>query len=185
MSDIVQSTAEQFLTFLRPIERELQGYARRLLWEPQSLQDVLQNAVLRAYGAFDRYHEDGSFRAWMFKILTNEIFTLNRKHSRRAKFEFQLEPDELAELPHLTDADSWLDQPQAWAEAIDDRISVALRVLNDSERAVLLLRGVGGFRYQEIANTLGMPLGSVMGYLSRARAKMRQGLGQVYREALP
>jgi len=53
---------------------------------------------MRAFAAFNRYHEDASFRAWMFKILTNEVFAMNRRHARIAKHEFQLEPEELARL---------------------------------------------------------------------------------------
>ena len=165
-------TDERFLALLRPIERELETYARRMLWEPQAVRDALQNAVLRAFRAFDRYHEDASFRAWMFRILTNEIFTLNRGHSRRAKLEFQLDPEELAALPGaVLEADA-----AAWPEALDDRLVAALRTLPEHERAVLLLRAIGGLAYDEMAAALEMPLGSVMGYLSRARKKMRAAL---------
>jgi RNA polymerase sigma-70 factor (ECF subfamily) len=50
--------------------------------------------------------------------------------------------------------------------------------LTDNERAALLLRGIGELRYQEISESLGIPLGSVMGNLSRARQKMRAFLGR-------
>src|ERR1022692_4803597 len=96
MRETATAAADRFLALLQPIERDLETYARRLIWEPQEAPDAIQNAVLRAFAAFDRYHEHASFRAWMFKILTNEAFALNRKHARIARHEFQLEPEELA-----------------------------------------------------------------------------------------
>jgi len=92
MHTTTTTEADRFLALLEPIERDLERYSRRLIWEPQEAPDALQNAVLRAFAAFDRYHEDASFRAWMFRILTNEVFALNRKHARIARHEFQLEP---------------------------------------------------------------------------------------------
>jgi RNA polymerase sigma-70 factor (ECF subfamily) len=174
--ETVTSDADRFLALLKPIERDLETYARRLLWEPQAAPDALQNAVLRAFAAFDRYHEDASFRAWMFKILTREAFTLNRKHARIARHEFQLEPEELAALPSTGEQNQGGSQPvspEALNEALDPALTAELKTLTDTERAVLLLRAIGEHRYREISETLDIPLGSVMGNLSRARQKMR------------
>ncbi|MEW6307191.1 MAG: RNA polymerase sigma factor [Verrucomicrobiota bacterium] len=178
--------AERFLSLLNPIERELEVYCRRLLWNRDDAPDALQNAVMRAFGAFDRYHDDGSFRAWMFKILTNEVFALNRKHGRVAEHEFQVEPEELDALAALEDAAAgtdWLLSPDALRDLLDQDLVAALKTLTDNERAVLLQRAIGQFRYHEIAQSLDMPLGSVMGHLARARKKMRAALRR--KEARP
>ncbi len=179
MRDERQQAADRFLSLLRPIERDLEVYCRHLIWNPPDVSDAIQNAALRALAAFDRYHDDASFRAWMFKILTNEIFALNRKYARIARFEFHIEPDEMDALPALTQADvghDWLAAPEALRQALDEELVAALKSLKESERAVLLLRAIGEFRYAEIAESLGIPLGSVMGHLSRARKKMRSAL---------
>lgn len=176
MRGTASPTADRFLELLKPIERDLETYGRRLVWEQQDAPDALQNAVMRAFAAFDRYHEDASFRAWMFKILTREAFALNRKHARIARHEFQLEPEELAELPATGPADLGEDQmlaSEALNEALDQNLVAGLNTLTDNERAVLLLRAIGGLRYREIAESLEIPLGSVMGNLARARQKMR------------
>ncbi len=133
----------RFLDLLRPIQRELEVYCRRMIWLCGDAEDALQNAVSRAFQAFDRYREDTNFRAWMFKILTNEIFALNRKRGRIARFEVEPQPEE---------------------------------VENEGERAVLLLRAIASLRYREISASLEIPLGSVMGNLSRARKKMRDAI---------
>src|SRR5258708_40068893 len=121
MSEGRQINSERFLALLRPIERSLELYARRLLWDAQEVPDALQNALLRAYARFDRYHEDASFRAWMFKILTNEVFTLNRKYARIAKIEYHLEPQEMDALAGLEQAAEyrvWLLDPEALDQAL-------------------------------------------------------------------
>ncbi len=178
--------AERFLGLLKPIQRELETYCRRLVWEPQEAPDNLQNAVLRAFAAFDRYQPDASFRAWMFKILTREAFAMNRKHARIARHEFQLEPEELAGLaswPQAAPVEIHPLAPGALNDALEPALVAGLRSLTETERAVLLLRSIADLRYREIGETLAIPLGSVMGNLSRARQKMRAFLGRSARRA--
>jgi RNA polymerase sigma-70 factor, ECF subfamily len=181
MRESETSDADRFLALLRPIEHDLERYCRRLMWEPQEAPDALQNAVLRAFAAFDRYHENASFRAWMFKILTHEAFAVNRKHARIARHEFQLEPEELAELPFAGEPGLAGDKPlsaEALDEALEPSVSAGLKSLTDTERAVLLLRAIAELRYREISESLDIPIGSVMGNLSRARQKMRACLAR-------
>src|SRR5260370_19877098 len=174
----------RFLGLLRPIERDLENYSRRMVFDRRDFEDVLQNAVLRAFRAFDRYHDGASFRAWMFRILTNEIFAMNRKRGRVADFEIAVEPEEMEEFAGL---DFPTDAPLSWdslADALDEELLVALQSLNQSERAVLLIRAIGDLRYREISECLGIPLGSVMGNLSRARQKMRDAILRARRRSL-
>lgn len=178
--------ADRFLGLLRPIKGELEVYCRRLIWDPQDVPDAIQNAVLRAFAAFDRYHDDASFRAWMFKILTHEVFALNRKYGRIAQFEFHLDAEELDLLPALEQAAAytdWLLSPDALRDALDQDLIAALKTLTDTERAVLLLRAIGDFRYREISDALGIPLGSVMGHLARARKRMREAIRHANKRA--
>jgi RNA polymerase sigma-70 factor (ECF subfamily) len=186
MRDMATIDADRFLTLLKPIERDLETYARRLVWDVADAPDALQNAVMRAFAAFDRYHEDGSFRAWMFKILTHEAFALNRKYARIAKHEFQLEPADLAKLPGGSAMDKESNRQLSAPELddlLDEQLAAGLRTLTDNERAVLLLRAVGELRYREIGETLDIPMGSVMGHLARARQKMRSLLKRAARRA--
>lgn len=170
---------ERFLSLLQPIEPELEAYARRMVWRGADVADALQNAVLRAFAAFDRYHEDASFKAWMYRILTNECFALNRRHASRSQTEIAVEAEKVEALAALENEAAyvdWLSRPDALREALDDDILAALDRLTDNERAVLLLRAIGGLRYHEIAGSLSIPIGSVMGHLARARRKMRDSL---------
>lgn len=170
--------SELFLEWLRPIQRDLEVYCRRLIWNPDEAADAIHNAMLRAVSRFDRCEGAGVFRAWMFKILTHEVLALNRKHARIARFEFQMEPEEMENLAGVDSALPW-GQPAEladWRENLEDHLDLALKSLTEPERAVLLLRAMGDFNYQEIAGELDLPVGSVMGYLARARKKMQAAL---------
>jgi RNA polymerase sigma-70 factor (ECF subfamily) len=124
----------------------------------------------------------------MFRILTNEVFALNRRHARIARHEFQLEPEELEALAISEQAGSFEAdplEPGALTDALDQDLAMALKTLTDAERAVLLLRAIGGLRYSEISASLDIPLGSVMGYLARARQKMRRAIARCAPNANP
>src|SRR6266566_3829093 len=135
MSEHQQARSNRFLELLTPIERELEVYCRRMIWDANDVRDALQKAVLRAFQAFDRYHEDASFRAWMFTILTREIFALNRKYARLSKLEFQLEPEEMAALPAQaqgTEHKDLLSLTDALKEVLDQDLVAALKTLTEN-----------------------------------------------------
>jgi RNA polymerase sigma-70 factor, ECF subfamily len=181
MDNTPNNDADRFLALLKPIERDLELYCRRLVWEAHEAPDALQNAVMRGFAAFERYDPQASFRAWMFKILTREAFAVNRKHARIARHEFQLDPEELAGLATSEDGASEAHQFQsaeALGESLEPVVNAGLKTLTETERAVLLLRAMAEMRYREIADALEIPLGSVMGNLARARQKMRAYLGR-------
>src|SRR5207237_9979981 len=92
------------------------------------------------------------------------------------EFEIAVEQEELEEFAGLDFAG---EAPISWdslADALDEELLAALQSLNQSERAVLLMRAIGDLRYREISECLGIPLGSVLGNLSRARQKMRDAI---------
>jgi RNA polymerase sigma-70 factor (ECF subfamily) len=174
-----KARADAFVELLQPLQRPLEVYCRRMLHNRSQVEDVLQTAVARAFANFDRYVEGTNFKAWIFRLVTLEIFNRNRQH----------EPLSLAEAAaDLPAEESWelvvqentfaamLEDPDVVLEHFDDLVVEALERLAPAERAVLLLRAVGEFSYKEIHELLSIPLGSVMGYLSRARHRLRIAL---------
>jgi RNA polymerase sigma-70 factor, ECF subfamily len=174
-----EDKTEKFLALLRPLQRSLEVYCRRMLRNPSDAEDVLQSAVMEAFARFDRYAEGTNFRAWMFRFVTLVIFNRNRKREPAPLREFfdDIPTQALEELPAIEDAvDRLLEDPGPIMEHFEDQVVDALWRLSASERTVLLLRAIGEFSYQAIHEILSIPLGSVMGYLSRARQKMRRSL---------
>ena len=174
-----KASAELFLELLRPLQGPLEVYCRRMLRDRSQVEDAIQNAVADAFAKFDRYAAGTNFKAWIFRFVTLEVFNRNSKH----------EPVVLGEIPaDLPAEESWelvlngdtfdamLEDPDVVLEHFDDVVVDALERLAPLERAVLLLRGVGEFSYKEIHELLAIPVGSVIGYLSRARKRLRIAL---------
>lgn len=75
-----QAKDAAFLALLKPVQRPLEVYCRRMLRNPAWAEDVLQAAVAEAFARFDRFIEGSNFRAWIFRFVTHAIFNHNRKH---------------------------------------------------------------------------------------------------------
>lgn len=180
-----QSKADAFLAHLRPLQGPLEVYCRRMLRDRSQVEDALQSAAAEAFASFDRYAEGTNFRAWIFRFVTLEIFNRNRKWEPVSFGEASAdllaqESWELGALGEMFDA--MLDDPDVVLGQFEDVVADALRRLAPMERAVLLLRGIGEFSYKEIHELLSIPLGSVIGYLSRARQRLRSALADYAEE---
>lgn len=174
MSQADRQRAERFLAHLEPIRRQLSSYCAAALHHRDETADVLQSAVAAALRDFDRYAEGTNFRAWMFRYLTFEILNRNRAGERMPS---QFTAQESTSSPSLAiddfRFDRLLEDPEAVLDHCDDVVARCVKELTEQERKIFLLRAVGEFKYREIAEILGIPLGTVMGLLSRSRAQLR------------
>ena len=143
--------------------------ARWLMRNEQDAQDAVQEAYLRAFRFFPSFH-GGDGRAWLMKIVRNSCYTwlqINRPLQDAAEF------DENLFLP-----DSRVPNPEEVVLQNDSglRVRTAIEKLPPNIREVLILRELEGMSYKEIAHITGMPIGTVMSTLSRARHRLRQAL---------
>jgi len=139
--------------------------AYRLTRDPDEAKDVAQDAFLRAYRRLGSFHPDRPFSRWLFVIARNASLDAIRRRRRAAA----LPPGE--ELPvELGPEDYALRNDEA------ERVHSALEELPAHYRSVLEMYYVSGLRYREIADALGIPLGTVKTYLSRAKRRLREGL---------
>ncbi len=159
--------------------------AYRMMGEAPAAEDATQDAFISAYRKI-RSFRGGSFRAWLLRIVTNACYDELRRRQRRPTT--ALEPigdhDEQIESPH------WMVDPGESPEEASERIELfnaiqaCLDELPDDFRAIAILVDIQGFNYQEAANVIGKPIGTVKSRLSRARLQLRNCL-QSFWELLP
>ena len=129
-------------------------------------EDVSQDSFLRAFHRLDQYRGTATFRTWLLQITQNTA--LNALASRRRR------PAEAAENPPETPDPDPLRQPVTELERRErqQRLEHKLATLRPQYRSLLVLRDLEGLSYNEIAEVLEMPLGSVKGRLHRARSEL-------------
>lgn len=180
-----EDRAARFLQHLEPLKAALEAYCRRSVHDPNAVEDVLQEAVGKAYRDFDRYSEETNFRAWMFTYLNLEILAGNRSIARHSHEILPFEPPVASDAIQAIERVSPEQLPNVPEIALDeceDELAKAIRELSAMERSVILLRAIGEFKYREIASILEVPTGTVMSHLSRGRKHVRQRLAEWSRE---
>jgi RNA polymerase sigma-70 factor (ECF subfamily) len=149
--------------------------ARWLAGNQTDAEDVVQDAYLRAYRYFDAF-QGGNFRVWLLTIVRNCFMTWVREN-RSARLVFHADPPtgETAE----TEETAWAQRPRdpeaMLLDSIDSQtLSRLMDRLPTEYREVLLLREVEDLPYKDIAEVTGVPIGTVMSRLSRARLALRR-----------
>ena len=133
--------------------------------------DLAQETFVRAWRALDRFRPDEPLYPWLSRIAINLSYSLFRRRRRRP--ETSIEP--LVEAGQQWAGTEDPERDAAERER-DDKIAESFAELKEDHRAVLVLRVVEGLSYDEIARTLGVPVGTVRSRLSRARSELRAGL---------
>ncbi len=126
--------------------------------------DLVQAACLKALGALDQYRPGTRLDAWMFRILRTGWIDRVRFNARRPSVS---DPEALEAL-----SDAGLGAREAEARLTLARVRGAMDGLPPEQREVLALVGIEGLSYREAADTLGIPIGTVMSRLGRARARL-------------
>ena len=163
---------QEFLAQLNQHRDELYRYIYRTAWDAAAADDIYSSGVLVAWENWPKFRQGSNFRAWMYRILTNKCFVANRHAMRTPK-----PLDEAPERDLLAVTSGWgysdiFRDPEPFLQDCGDEVYAAFGKLSDAQRACLLLR-VEQFSYNEIADIMQMPVGTVMTHLARGRAKLR------------
>jgi RNA polymerase sigma-70 factor (ECF subfamily) len=167
--------ARAFEELARQIERPLFRHTARMLG-PDDAEDVVQDALLSAWKSLGSF-QGNSFRAWIFRIATNRA--VDRLRSRRRRPELPLDPP-----AEDDDAVAWAEPAAPGPELADlagdrEALEVVERALADlpaEQRAVLLLRDIEGFAYEDIALITSTEIGTVKSRIHRGRLAVRNAL---------
>ena len=158
---------EAFVALVRAHDERLRGLAYQLLRDPDLMDDVLQEAYLRAFRALPRFEARAGFGTWLHRIAYNACMDELRRRRRR---------------PWLRFAESGLEEEPAPDEPLDDRaarssaVRAALAALRPEERAAVWLVDAEGRDYREVAELTGVAEGTVASRLNRARTGLRRAL---------
>lgn len=157
------------------VEHHLDGlyrFALSLTRQPNEAADLLQEALLKAWKAFENFESGGNFKAWIFTILMNCFRDRYRRQKRQAQREVPL-----ADLP----------EPASVAQDVFDlllkeEVLSAVNALPEPFRLAVHLVDLEGFPYREAATALDCPLGTLMSRLNRGRALLRLSLAGLARD---
>jgi len=147
------------------------GTALRLTRSREDAEDLAQEAIVRAYDAFERF--DGSnFKAWMLRIVTN--LYINRYRQRQRGPQLGSLEDEGAIEPVSSETD--LPDRLLFDNAVGSEIEEALAKVPEDFRMAVILSDIEGLSYQEIADATDVPIGTVRSRLARGRSLLRKSL---------
>jgi RNA polymerase sigma-70 factor (ECF subfamily) len=163
-------------------QRMAYNVAYRILGDPDAASDATQDAFLKAFKAMRRFR-GGSFKAWLLRIVTNACYDQLRRKQRRPASSLDDLPVEADHSYYMHDP---AERPDEFVERqeLSDTIQAGISTLPVEQRAVLVLSDVQGLSYTEIAEVMGLSLGTVKSRLSRGRARVRDYLME-QRELLP
>jgi len=178
MPDDDQSLRRLFEEQALPYMDQLYAAAMRMTRNPQDAADLVQETFVKAYQAFGGFEQGTNLKAWLYRIQTN---TFINSYRRKQRDPYQNSIDELEEW-QLAGAESWTSgsSRSAEAEAIDhlpdSDVKEALQSIPEDFRLAVYLADVEGFAYQEIADIMKTPVGTVMSRLHRGRKLLRERL---------
>lgn len=167
--DIPTPTASQKADFKRELTEvvpHLRAFARGLCGHPDMADDLVQETLLKAWAAQERFEPGTSMRAWTFVILRNVYLTDMRRNRFRGEYDENV-------------AERILTAPAGQEEPIHlSDMHRALLTLPTERREALLLVGAGGFSYEEAAQICGCAIGTIKSRVARARATLNSMLAE-------
>ena len=152
----------------------LYALALRLTRNTDDAEDLVQDAMVKAYRFFHRYEAGSNIRAWLFKLLVNLFYNDRRKAQKDQRL--QVETRRLGTFE--ADVSTQRFEQLLADRLVQDRIKAALEELPEEFRLAVVLCDLYDFSYKEIADILDCPVGTVMSRLYRGRRLLQEGLFQ-------
>jgi RNA polymerase sigma-70 factor (ECF subfamily) len=177
----------EFEAFYLRSHRRAYNLAYRLLGNASDAEDITQDAYMRAWRHFSLYDRSRPFEGWLFRIVTNLVVDMKRRHKRVRIYSLD------APLSVNNDGDAVRLEPVDFAsnpetvvlrDTFSEKMQDALTALPQDYRVAVILADVEELSYQEIAEIVGVPLGTIRSRIHRARLMLRKTLiGSGYADA--
>jgi len=172
--------SEIFTRDALPYLDALYSAALRYTRNPADADDLVQETFAKAYAAFHQFRPGTNLKAWLYRILTNTYINAYRKDQRQPQ---QVSADAnsgedgtFTLYDRVADSSSPAAEVEVLSHLTDDEVKQALADLPEQFRLAVYLADVEGFRYSEIAEIMGTPIGTVMSRLHRGRAALQRAL---------
>ncbi len=174
-----QYRRQQFEALASQYHREVFNAALRMTGKYADAEDLVQEALLKAYVAFDQFALGTNFRAWILRILTNTHINRYRRACRSPETVAweDITDGGMRRLPQESSPDP-LPEEEVLADIPDDRIADALQQIPDEFREAVILSDMHELSYKEIAEALDIPLGTVRSRIFRGRRLLRESLAE-------
>ena len=156
-----------------PLFAKLYNFAHWLTQDRAAAEDLVQETYMKALRGFSSFQQGTNFRAWMYKILRNTFLTTQTGLKAWASVSLDSDSDSDGDKP-AEPAGSETPESVLLARVQQETIQNALESLPVKFREIVLLCDLEEMSYQEIGEALGIPIGTVMSRLSRARKAMRE-----------
>lgn len=154
----------------------LYNYAHWMTGDRDEADDLLQETFLKAYRFWDKFEKGTNLKAWLFKIMKNSYINMYRKDKREPdKVDYEEVQNFYNEIrAESTDPNDL--QQQIFGGLLDDEVTSALESLPEDFRTVIILCDIEGLPYEEIAEFVDCPIGTVRSRLHRARKMLQTQL---------
>jgi len=156
----------------------LYNFALRMTGDPDDADDLLQETYLKAYRFFDKFEAGTNCKAWLFRIMKNSFITIYRKSSKEPDKVGYEDVEEFYHTIRAESADPNDLEEKLFSNLLDDDVSRALESLPEEFRTVVILCDIEEFTYEEIAEFVECPIGTVRSRLHRGRKMLRAKLLQ-------
>jgi RNA polymerase sigma-70 factor (ECF subfamily) len=154
----------------------LYNYALKTTGNSDDAKDLLQDTYLKAFRFIDKFESGTNAKAWLFRIMKNSFINDYRKTTRTPDQVDYNEVEEYINLVKDKSSDANDLREQLFENTLDDEVVTAMKSLTEEFRTIIILSDLEGMSYEEIAEILSIPLGTVRSRLPRARKVMQEKL---------
>lgn len=156
-------------------EKIVYNVALRMMNHSEDARDISQEVFLKAYKSIGQFDERAMFSTWLYRITTNTcIDELRRRKGKQSySLEEELESEEGSMQRQIADEGETPEESLLRAERADE-LQKALAQLTEEHRLAVILRDIRGLSYEEIAEIMDLPMGTVKSRISRARNQLKQ-----------
>lgn len=162
------------------------GMVHQLLRNPQDAEEVTQDAFIRAHRGLVNFRGDAAFSTWLYQIATNLArnrywYWWRRKRDKTVSFDQPVSDDNNTPLSEVFATEMETPGDITVTQELVDHIAVGMEKISAKHREILILRNIKNMAYEEIAEVLGISVGTVKSRIARARESLREAIGEDFK----